>query len=455
MFGQVASPGLDLLQGGISSRAREPKAAHAPEIARPDWAANAASSVQVPVFPEQAGPHNRENQTQEGTTSANEQPATERLMTVRFTASGSEYFRIWIVNLLLTVVTLGFYLPFAKARRLRYFYANTLVDGQPLAFHGDAWKMFRGYVLMLIIFGAYALSSYVSNWVSLGAFVVLAVLWPALWRSSLMFRLGNTSWRGLRMAFEGTLGDAYRAMLPLFVPGLLILAVTAWYMTGVDPKDEPAVKAANESMLPYMGAATLLLAALTPWAMWRIKRYQHGGYRYAQEAARFSGRAGSFYLLGLKLLLVGVLALAVLGVGAGMAFAMMKTGQTGLTVHAVALSVPFALLAWIAFSWLTALAAAGLQNLAWNHTQSPQLRFSSALRVRTLTWLKIKNMLLVIVTLGLYRPFAVVSVARLHLQAVEAHTSSDVDAWLAHAGTSAGTGSGEMSGDFFGIDVGL
>ena len=42
---------------------------------------------------------------------------------LEFTGSGSEYFRIWIVNLLLTLVTLGLYYPWAKVRRLRYFYA--------------------------------------------------------------------------------------------------------------------------------------------------------------------------------------------------------------------------------------------------------------------------------------------------------------------------------------------
>ena len=382
-------------------------------------------------------------------------PTTERTLSVRFTASGSEYFRIWIVNLLLIVVTLGFYLPFAKARRLRYFYANTLVDNQPLAFHGDAWKMFRGYLMMLIIFGAYAVSSYVSNWVAFGAFVLLAALWPALWRSSLMFRLGNTSWRGLRMSFEGTLADAYRAMLPLFVPALLILAVTAWFMDGIDPRDGPAVAAANAAMGPFLGLSMLVMLAVFPWAMWRIKAYQHGGYRCAQEAARFTGRPGGFYLLGLKLLGACVLVLALLAGSAAVAIGMARSSGASSTGLALGISVPLAIVVWIGLGWLGALAAAGLQNLAWSHTESTQLRFASRVSVAALTRLKIKNLLLVIVTLGLYRPFAVVAVTRMHLEAVEARTSGDVDAWLARAGTSAGTGSGEMSGDFFGIDIGL
>ena len=73
---------------------------------------------------------------------------SSRVLPLRFTASGSEYFRIWVVNLLLTVVTLGLYLPFARARQLRYFHENTLIDGAPLAFHGDPWKMLRGYLIV-------------------------------------------------------------------------------------------------------------------------------------------------------------------------------------------------------------------------------------------------------------------------------------------------------------------
>ena len=35
---------------------------------------------------------------------------------LEFTGSGGEYFRVWIVNLLLSIVTLGFYTPLARRR---------------------------------------------------------------------------------------------------------------------------------------------------------------------------------------------------------------------------------------------------------------------------------------------------------------------------------------------------
>ena len=151
--------------------------------------------------------------------------ATPRTLEIRFTGSGSEYFRIWAVNLLLIILSCGLYLPFAKLRRIRYVYANTLIDGEPLAFHGDAWKMFRGFLLLAVLLVTCAVASEFSPTVALGAFIALCAVWPALWRAGMQFRLGNTSWRGLRMGFEGSLAGAYLAYLPVCVPMVLLMAL--------------------------------------------------------------------------------------------------------------------------------------------------------------------------------------------------------------------------------------
>jgi len=128
------------------------------------------------------------------------QESVPRPLLIEFTGSGSEYFRIWIVNLLLTLVTVGLYLPWAKVRRLRYFYSNTLIDSDPLHFHGSPLQMFKGFVIVVVGFILYSLAGKFSPTAGLIAFVVLAAVWPVLFRSSLCFRLSNTSWRGLRLA---------------------------------------------------------------------------------------------------------------------------------------------------------------------------------------------------------------------------------------------------------------
>ncbi|MCE2494032.1 MAG: DUF898 family protein [Alphaproteobacteria bacterium] len=55
---------------------------------------------------------------------------------IQFAGRGSEYFGIWIVNVLLSVVTFGIWTAWAKVRRVQYFNGRTLVLGDPLDFLG-------------------------------------------------------------------------------------------------------------------------------------------------------------------------------------------------------------------------------------------------------------------------------------------------------------------------------
>ena len=70
---------------------------------------------------------------------------------VRFTGSGAEYFGIWIVNLLLTIVTLGIYSAWAKVRRLQYFYRHTELAGSSFDFHGRPIKILIGRIIALLM----------------------------------------------------------------------------------------------------------------------------------------------------------------------------------------------------------------------------------------------------------------------------------------------------------------
>jgi len=107
------------------------------------------------------------------------------------------------------------------------------------------------------------------------------------------------------------------------------------------------------------------------------------------------------------------------------------------------------------FSLVQPFFTARLQNLVWGHTQSPRVRFTSGLKARALCWLTAKNLLLTVITLGLYRPFAAVHTARLRLEAVRVHAFGDVDQWLAGSAGTAGDASGDAAGDLLGVDIGL
>lgn len=373
-------------------------------------------------------------------------PPSTHQMDIRFTGSGSEYFRIWIVNLLLTLVTFGIYFAWAKVRRLRYFMGNTLVDGQPLGFHGNAFKMFKGYMLVGVLFVLYSLAGEFSPIAGLIAFLIVAALWPALFKSSMQFRLANTSWRGLRFRFHGDLRGAYRAMLPLFVPGLFLVGGLAF----VPNREAPPLWYAAIS-----GVVGLSTLAVGPWLLWNLKQYQHRHYGLGHLQTDFRATVGSFYVLALKV--VGIALLAI-GIPVGLIFA--AVFGIGFNVRgseaAVFLAILPALLGMMAvFIGLQPYAVARLQNLVWTKTGNSELRFISTLRARSLLWQTIKNWFFIIITLGLYWPFAAVAMTRLRLQAVSIKSRVDPDLLTAQVQSEEGDAAGNAAGDFFGMDVGL
>jgi uncharacterized membrane protein YjgN (DUF898 family) len=374
-----------------------------------------------------------------------QEPATPSIhdMPLRFTGSGSEYFRIWIVNLLLTLVTLTLYWPFARARRMAYFHSNTWVGNNALGFHADPWKMFRGYLLMLGLGLVYWLVSYFVPALSWLPLLVLALLWPALWRSSLMFRLRNTSWCGVRFDFAGSSRDAYRVMLPLWIPSVLLVAL-------VSLAEAPGWSELGwvQSLLAIAGVLMAVFLLLFPWLMARMHAYQHSGYVFTAERAHLpvSALTGALYLLGLKafglMLLVSVLmgvVVAMFGAGGVMA-------GVAVAVGAVYLVFPLVLLPY----WKTR-----MQNLVWGQTRSRHIALSSALRFRDFFKLNVLNWLLIVLTLGLYWPFAAIRTARLRLEAMSVRIEGDVSTWVAQAPAQRAGVLGDAAGDFFGVDMGL
>ena len=378
-----------------------------------------------------------------------ERAGTQRLA-ITFTGSGSEYFRIWIVNLLLIVVTVGLYYPWAKVRRLRYFHGNTLVGGHALDFHGEPKKMLRGFLLVAVMLGLYSVASRASPTAGLVALGVVALLWPALLRAAMQFRLANTSWRGLRLRFDGDLPGAYAAILPLFLPGLGLFALPLMMASA----GSPAAAATFTWML--LGLMLASVAAL-PWLMWRLKRYQHGHMALGEQQTVLTARVGGFYRVAGMMLLVVLSTAFAAGVLTGLFGGIL--GASGPEARRYGMAVLPVLI--IAVVYLAALLTAGpyyvsrMQNLLWNHTHSQDLRFESTLRFRPLAWLSAKNLLLMLLTLGLYWPFARVALARMRLGAVSISCQVDPDSLWAQYRGQAPEATGDAAGDLFGIDLGL
>ena len=134
---------------------------------------------------------------------------------VEFKGKATEYFGIWIVNLLLSLLTLGIYSAWAKVRRKKYFYHHTLIDNVGFDYHAKPIGILKGRVIAFALFMAYAFGGKLHPFlpVILGLLFFLILPWLVV-RSSI-FNARNTSHRGLRFDFIGKVSEAFRTFVIL------------------------------------------------------------------------------------------------------------------------------------------------------------------------------------------------------------------------------------------------
>ncbi len=395
-------------------------------------------------------------------------PAPRQRLDVKFVGTGSEYFRIWIVNLLLILLTLGIYYPYAKVRKQQYFLGATEVGGHPLSFHAQPSKMLRGYLLVAVLFAVYVVARRSSEAAGLAAFLIVAAVWPALWHSSLRFRLANTGWRGLRFRFTVSLPGAYKVLMPAAALALIVVILAYAFAPEMVPTDSPGAQEvakpeAHRPELPWVSFLPLLMVAFVPRLLWWLRRYQQSHLALAGEQSRFSAGLRSYYAVFGFALAVTVLIAVLLGVLIAVVFPVVFSqvgggvggrGRTGAGFAMFAATAVLAVSYVAVTSFVGSLVRARLQNLVWSSTRSPHLVFHSQLGVGALTRLSFKNWLLIVLTLGLYWPFAAVATAKLRLEAVQVLSDISPDVLVSALTQRDEPAAGDAAGDLFGIDIG-
>lgn len=76
------------------------------------------------------------------------QPERER---VAFTGLVSDYYGIWLVNILLSILTFGIYSAWAKVRTQRFFLNNTSVFGSNFDCHATGMMLLKGRLIVIAI----------------------------------------------------------------------------------------------------------------------------------------------------------------------------------------------------------------------------------------------------------------------------------------------------------------
>ncbi len=346
---------------------------------------------------------------------------------VEFTGTGSEYFRVWIVNVALTLITLGIYSAWAKVRNKQYFYGNTRLAGGAFEYTANPLNILKGRLLVLGAFVAYQLAATFQPLLALALLLVIAPLVPWVVIRAVSFNLRYSAYRGLRFHFDGRYWEAFRVYV-------------LWTL-----------------------AAIASFGLAYPYAAWRRKQFQVDHARYGLSAFAFSGEVGWFYVvyivaslvltgivLGGSLLVLGILALAAAGGG------LLEGEPSGvgkvIAVLAAVLTYAGSVFAFLLFN--TAVQAM-LANHVWQHTRVEQVRFDLRLRLLPVLWIQGSNILAIVASLGLLIPWAKVRMVRYRLSCFTmSAVPAQLEAFLAAEREKVSATGAEM-GEALDLDLGL
>lgn len=384
--------------------------------------------------------------------------------TVRFTGSGREYFRIWLVNLLLKIVTLGFYTPLARRRTAQYFFGHTVVADSPLEFVVPPGRMMVGFVLLVLLMVAFQVAQNSGQDLAVALFTLGgAALAPWFWGSAVRFRLNATRWRGVRMQFGASWREIYRASWPVFVIALVWIAASL-ALAALTPQTLPGSRAAPAT--PNLSLVGMVLLAAVSLSLLAAVRLDYNYQGLAVSRSRLGDQPGRWKPLYRDFLRIwaGTLAVfvaTVLVVGLVLAGLMLlfglavsaNTWRYGLFV-VILLGFVAALLALLlGTAPARAYREARMFRLFWSQIGISHLaRARCRLPVGGYVALRIRNVLLTLLTLGFYRPFALVSEYRMRVESVRLYVKGGLDQLTGGPGRSE-QGLGDAVAEAAGFDL--
>ena len=378
-----------------------------------------------------------------------------------FGGNGLEYFKIWIVNILLTILTFGLYYPWAKVRRNRYFYGNTSLQERDFEYHATGKQLFFGYLIALVLFVLYIIFSEIFP--ILGTLLAIAMFGFIPWVivKSMMFNMRMSSFSNVRFGFNGDFSGSYFIflVLPLLLNlGFGVGVAIAFGLFGLHP------------FIGIIGIIGCLAYAVFAFAYFvkrssefYLKNSSFGGSSFETTFNLKDLMAISLKILGFGLLLTlivfGILFATTYGI---IDLATFQNSLEGLQSDEEMNIMPlligmFVLYAGLILVWVATMAFSFVLNREYtydNTTLDNEIRFSSSLKALPYVWIVFSNFLLIVFTLGLGAPWAKVRVAKMVVENTYVDAPHGFDHYITQKQAKS-SALGEQIGDAFDVDVGL
>lgn len=358
-------------------------------------------------------------------------PAGPREMELAFRGSAREYFRIWAVNLCLTLLTCGVFSAWAKVRKKRYFYSHVTLDGTPFQYLAQPIPILKGRIVAAVLFSIYYASGHFFT--ALMPYVLVAGMALAPWVivRSAAFNARYSAFRNMTFHFDGAYKEALKTIYWMgLIPALVVGSMFQWWGNMY----------AGSSLFALFGFAF-------PWWLRRLKHFIVGHTAFGGERGELSATGGQFFKVYFLAGLIMVGAVVVAGLAGAALFASLKKSPS----YAVFLIV---LPVYIGYVLTFAYVQAGISNLVWNRTRLGPLNFQSTLRGHGLARLYVTNAIAILASVGLLTPWAVIRTLKYRADHLRVRQEGDLGDFHGSE-TTAVRAAGAEVGEFFDMDLSL
>lgn len=334
-----------------------------------------------------------------------------------FQGLGGEYFKIWIVNILLSIISLGIYSAWAKVRNNQYFYGNTYLNNASFEYTALPMQILKGRIVAVVALFAVNTISQIMPTVGSILFFLIFLAMPWVVMKALAFNARNSRYKNIHFNFAQNFGESFKVFV----------------------------------LLPILYIITLGLAF--PYFQYRLKKYIVANHYFGKSAFTFTlDKAEEFYYVYIKAFLLMILLIVIY---------MLVSSQTDL-MASLGSNIVFSLLGTLvsifAYIWLYAYIQSHVYNLTYQHSEIETHTFYADMPSKGLAALYITNTLGIICTLGLFIPWAKVRAARFRARYTALHASQDLDQFIAdkiEKQNALGEELGEQFGDALDIDLGI
>lgn len=307
-------------------------------------------------------------------------PKQTSILNFEFRGDGMEYFKIWIVNILLTLVTLGIYSAWATVRNNRYFYSNLYLENTNFRYLADPITILKGRIIAIVAFIAYYVASIYAPIVGVMIAIALVFAIPYFVNQSVAFTNRMSAYKNIQFRFKGSYGEAF-------------MVIYIWPLLGV-----------------------LTLGILYPLAILKANEYFVRNSAYGTTQFDFKATYKDYGMIFLTM--IGI----ALAIGIPMGLLTYLVPAFAMISPVVIFAVYFGLFVYFMVS---------MTNVFYASLSLVEHKFDAKLTVTGQTKVILINLFFTIITLGLYLPAAKVRMTKYICSCITMHAQGSLDTFTA------------------------